>query len=217
MGLNRPKAQTPSSSEGRKDLERDVLFAVNALIEPYFLQVLDISMGKSHLKIVLEPADSLYSFDDERSSSHADVVTLDTISEVSRLISSELDKEDFGNMFAGSYELEVSSAGIERPLRALNHFLRFVGSSVEIQWKEPSAQLKSGKFTIADVSSQGIIKVIDQETGNELLTSLSDIKKARTVVDWGASNMRRNKTGVLPSVKDRSKQERAVLEMNEDG
>jgi ribosome maturation factor RimP len=57
-------------------------------------------------------------------------VTLDDCAELSRALSAALDVED---PIIGRYELEVSSPGLDRPLRTQAHFERFVGSKVRVK------------------------------------------------------------------------------------
>src|SRR5947209_22791 len=76
---------------------------------------------------------------------------LDTIGEVSDRISRRLDLQDFD---PGPYSLEVSSPGVERPLREPRHFARAVGSAVriKIKMKPPGAGVEAlrGTLTGAD-------------------------------------------------------------------
>lgn len=59
-----------------------------------------------------------------------DGVGVDDCGQVSRQISSLLDVED---PIRGQYLLEVSSPGMDRPLFQLEHFERFVGSTVRLK------------------------------------------------------------------------------------
>jgi ribosome maturation factor RimP len=61
-------------------------------------------------------------------------VTLDDCERVSRAVSEVLDRED---PVAGQYTLEVSSPGLERPLRTAAHFARFVGETVFVELAQP--------------------------------------------------------------------------------
>lgn len=53
---------------------------------------------------------------------------------VSRPLSDALDEAD---PIEGSYTLEVSSAGIDRPLKKRSHFAAFLGSDVELRTYRP--------------------------------------------------------------------------------
>ncbi|WP_297213116.1 ribosome maturation factor RimP [uncultured Flavonifractor sp.] len=57
-------------------------------------------------------------------------VSIDDCEAVSRPLSDALDEAD---PIAGSYVLEVSSAGADRPLKKPEHFERFLGAEVEVR------------------------------------------------------------------------------------
>jgi ribosome maturation factor RimP len=57
-------------------------------------------------------------------------VSLDDCTSVSRAVSAALDVED---PIDGAYDLEVSSPGIDRPLRTADHFQKFAGSRVRVK------------------------------------------------------------------------------------
>lgn len=57
-------------------------------------------------------------------------VTLDDCSEVSRELSAVLDVED---VIGGNYHLEVSSPGVERPLKKEEDYRRFTGRLVKVR------------------------------------------------------------------------------------
>lgn len=61
-------------------------------------------------------------------------VNVDDCANASRLVSAILDQSDFIGI---EYILEVSSPGIERPIRKPDDFLRFVGKSVKIKTVTP--------------------------------------------------------------------------------
>lgn len=71
---------------------------------------------------------------------HADGITLDDCSRVSRLVGDVLDAESHlaqASDLAGRYTLEVSSPGLDRPLTRPQHYLRFVGERVNIHLATP--------------------------------------------------------------------------------
>ena len=61
-------------------------------------------------------------------------VTLGDCVKVSEILSDLLDAKDF---IHHSYHLEVSSPGLDRPLKKAEDFNRFAGDKVKIQLKEP--------------------------------------------------------------------------------
>lgn len=104
-------------------------------------------------------------------------VDLDTISATSERLSRRLDLEE---ITSGSYQLEVSSPGIERPLRTARDFERKVGEKVKVKTKEPEPITRIG--TLLSASDEGIVVAADD---GERSISYEDIASARTVFEWG--------------------------------
>ena len=77
--------------------------------------------------------------------------------------------------FAGAYSLEVSSPGIDRPLRTREHFERFVGEVLNIQTLSPidGRNKWTGKL-ISIVGDQVLIEVNNEEESIDF----SNIKRA---------------------------------------
>lgn len=61
-------------------------------------------------------------------------ITLDHCTEVSQLLGPVLDVKD---LVEGSYALEVSSPGIDRPVRKPEDFARFAGEPIKVKTHEP--------------------------------------------------------------------------------
>lgn len=61
-------------------------------------------------------------------------ITLDDCADVSRELSAMLDVEDF---IPGRYTLEVSSPGLDRPLKKLSDFNRFKGELAVVRTRSP--------------------------------------------------------------------------------
>jgi ribosome maturation factor RimP len=107
-------------------------------------------------------------------------VDLDTISRTSEAISRRLDLED---AIAGSYALEVSSPGVERPLRVPNELERRVGELVRLKTSAPVEGSRTHTGSIVSVDDHDV--VIQTEQGERRLR-LEDVSAARTVFDWNA-------------------------------
>lgn len=105
---------------------------------------------------------------------------LDTIAEVSERVSRQLDVQGFD---AGSYLLEVSSPGIERPLRTAAHFRRAIGERVKVKTGPPvdGAHVHEGPMVGADDEA-----ITVDVGGAERRLPLGGIESARTVADWDA-------------------------------
>ncbi len=104
-------------------------------------------------------------------------VDLDTIAQTSERISRRLDLEGFE---PGPYTLEVSSPGIERPLREPRDFWRRVGEKVKVRASRPEgAQTLTGLLVEARAEEVRIAT-----DGGEQEVSYDDIVSARIVADW---------------------------------
>lgn len=112
-------------------------------------------------------------------------VTVDDCAEASRAIETKLDAEDFGGR---RYVLEVSSPGIERPLRNANDWRRFVGSAVVVTTNVPgdAAGRRTDEVEITGVEGDAgqEILVVRNERGDERRFPLAAVEKARLAFHW---------------------------------
>ncbi|MFL5798552.1 MAG: ribosome maturation factor RimP [Actinomycetota bacterium] len=106
-------------------------------------------------------------------------IDLDTIAEVSGRISRRLDLED---VVSGSYALEVSSPGVERPLRRPRDFQRHAGEKVKVRSAEPVDGSRTHTGLLESADEEGI--VVRTEAGDRRLR-YEDVASARTVFEWG--------------------------------
>jgi len=113
-------------------------------------------------------------------------VDLDTLSMLSERVSRRLDLEDLGG---GRYELEVSSPGIERPLRTVEQYRRFVGARIKVKTSEPVDDARVHVGTLVEADDHGIVVEVD---GTPRAIALSAVAGARTVADWDAELKRSN-------------------------
>jgi ribosome maturation factor RimP len=100
-------------------------------------------------------------------------IDLDTISELSQKVSRRLDLEGFE---PGPYALEVSTPGIERPLRRPQDFRRAVGERVRVKTEEGVLE---GELRAAEDDA---IRIAGAEGERRL--ALEQVAAAKTVVDW---------------------------------
>jgi len=106
-------------------------------------------------------------------------VDLGVITDVSQAVSPALDADD---PFAGAYTLEVSSPGVERPLRTPAQFERAVGQKISVKTHADldGARRHVGVLVAAD--DEGITLDVD---GAERRMRFDQMAKARTVFEWG--------------------------------
>ena len=151
----------------------DVEALVRPVIEAAGLELWDVTYrkegGRMVLRVVVDREGGL---------------DLDTISETSERLSRRLDLEDFGN---GRYSLEVSSPGLERPLKEPRHFRRSVGERVKVKTVEPVDGRKVFEGALVSADAEAIVIASD---GGELRVPYENVASARTVFDWGAAGGR---------------------------
>jgi len=80
-------------------------------------------------------------------------ITLDEIASVSRRISADLDIDE---VVPGRYTLEVSSPGLDRPLKNAKDFRRKMGESVALKFKDAEGKRKTAKGIIAKVTDEAV-------------------------------------------------------------
>jgi len=104
-------------------------------------------------------------------------VTVDDCSRVSRALEQWLDA-DGGRLLGTRYVLEVSSPGIERPVRWHRHWVRFVGRDVNVKL----AGLGRVRARIVAVPSEDIV-VLQPQGGAEREYRLAEARDARLASD----------------------------------
>ena len=109
-------------------------------------------------------------------------VTLENIALESRLVSRELDHND---PVPGRYTLEVSSPGLERPLRTPQHFVREVNKVISVRLHQAIDGRRRLQGVLLRADERGIVVCLD-DTGTEMSVQHSDIERARTVFVWGS-------------------------------
>lgn len=105
-------------------------------------------------------------------------ITVNDCEAVSRIFSDRLDEDDF---IEDSYIMEISSPGLDRPLKKEKDFARSVGKEVEIRTYRPIEKQKefSGILTAYDDNS-----VTVEEDGNLRAFEKKDIALIRLKIDF---------------------------------
>jgi len=88
---------------------------------------------------------------------------------------------------AGQYQLEVSSPGVERTLRTVEQYRRYVGSEIAVKTSLPIAGGRRHQGRLVAVDEQSI-RLAPAEAPTDVLEVRHDqIDRARTVFVWGPS------------------------------
>jgi len=106
-------------------------------------------------------------------------VGMDAIASLTREVSRALDHED---PIVGTYTLEVTSPGLERPLKHLEHFVRALGSDVTVKTAPGVEGDRRVTGVLSAADGDGI--VVREEDGSERSLRHDEILKARTVFTW---------------------------------
>jgi ribosome maturation factor RimP len=101
-------------------------------------------------------------------------ITVDHCSQVSREVGDFLDVE---NLIDHAYHLEVSSPGLERPLRSMKDFQTYLGKKAKVKLREDVEGLR---VVIGDISrAEGDIVELVLEDGAKYQVAFEQIRKAR--------------------------------------
>ncbi len=100
-------------------------------------------------------------------------VNVDDCASISRQISAYLEVED---LIEHAYNLEVSSPGLERPLKKKEDFVRFVGRKARIKLKEPIDGQRVFFGLLGPVDGNKIMLDVD---GQQMEIDLNAVARAR--------------------------------------
>jgi ribosome maturation factor RimP len=107
-----------------------------------------------------------------------DGVTLDDCERVSRQVSALLDVED---PIPGAYSLEVSSPGLDRPLRKLSDFQRFAGQRAKLELTLPIDGRRRFTGVLAGVEGEHVLMDVD---GTQFRLPYAQMGKAHLVPEF---------------------------------
>ena len=152
---------------------------VNRLVEPICadlgVELVDVDHAGGILRVTIERDGG---------------VDIDTISLITRELSRALDHED---PIPGRYTLEVSSPGLERPLRRPSHFARAVGQQIKVKTKPHVEGDRRLEGVLATAGDDGIELLDDDGTTRAL--AYDDIERANTIFVWGPTPKPGKKSG----------------------
>ena len=93
-------------------------------------------------------------------------VSIDELAQISRQISDLLDVH--ADTVPGTYTLEVSSPGVNRPLTRPAHFAAFVGKRVHVRTRTPVDERNSFRGTLDSVGDDGIVVTVPGSGRHEI-------------------------------------------------
>lgn len=138
---------------------------VTPIADDFDVELVDVEYNDAHVKVVIDQPEGLES---------------GVLVEVTKAISRMIDAED---PIPGTFTLEVTSPGIERPLKKPPHFQRAVGSDVAIKTNPDVDGERRIEGVLVAADEFGITVEIPDHPTRTL--KYGEIKTARTVFDWG--------------------------------
>ncbi|GAB4246931.1 MAG: ribosome maturation factor RimP [Thermoleophilia bacterium] len=147
------------------------------LTEDWVQEVLDRELGDVEL-VLLEQAGSARRRIVRLFVDHPEGVTHELCARVSGVVGRELDEAGFSE---GPYTLEVSSPGVERPLRRRSHFEQQLGEQVLVKTYAPVEGRKSWQGLLQEVQDEAVVLEAD---GLSVAIEFENIAKANLVFEF---------------------------------
>lgn len=130
------------------------------------LELFDLQMGGGTVRVLVDREGG---------------VDLEEVTAATQALTRVLDESD---PLPGRYTLEVSSPGIERPLRLPVHFQRAVGEVVRIRTNPDVEGDRRVEGEIVSADDRGVEIAVTGEAETTQFVAYGDIERARTVFDW---------------------------------
>ena len=157
---------------GALGVERRITSLAAPLLDDLGVELEDVQWGGGRLRVVVDTPSGIDS---------------ETLVLVTRTVSAELDTAD---PIPSGYMLEVTSPGVERPLRRPEQYRKAIGSDVAVKLLagvEGERRLE-GRLVAAD--DERI--TLEGADGRRREVPLDTVDRARTVFDWTRPGPRRN-------------------------
>ncbi len=135
------------------------------------IELVDVESHPGHLVVTIERPEGL---------------DVDALSRATNAVSHALDEADA--VPGGRYELEVTSPGLERPLKRPEQFRRHIGSEVAVRLRAGVALIGGERRLGGRLVSAGDTSfVLLSSDGEEQAIPYGDLERAHTVFDWRAA------------------------------
>lgn len=109
-------------------------------------------------------------------------ITIDECAQISRALEPRLDAS---GLVGENYVLEVSSPGVERPLRSADDWRRFAGRTAKVLAPSLGGRLEVEVLGVDDSSGEPVA-VMREPRGTEHRVPLKEVREARLVFRWDA-------------------------------
>ena len=105
-------------------------------------------------------------------------ITVDDCARVSRALEQWLDE---AGIMGSRYILEVSSPGIERPVRWREHWIKFVGKDVNVRLPG-RGRVRATIVRVPDGAEEVVLRLVSN--AEEIAVPMAQARDARLAVDW---------------------------------
>ena len=143
----------------------DLETPLRSLLSNMGLELYDLELVKGTLSVTVNKAGG---------------VDLESLTRANRAISEWLDLND---PIPTRFTLDVSSPGLERRLRTVEHFRSAIGETVTLREQrddQPTRRLEGPVIRVSDTT----VTMIDAALG-EVEVAIASLERARTVFQWG--------------------------------
>lgn len=107
-------------------------------------------------------------------------IDLDAVAAATRVVSDAIDEAD---VLAGPTTLEVSSPGLERPLRTPAHFARAIGTRVSVKTVPGTEGERRFEGTLVEADDESF--TVEAEGALPRALGYAEVERVRTVFEWG--------------------------------
>lgn len=106
-------------------------------------------------------------------------VNIDQCTEASHIISAKLDVED---VVSSMYDLEVGSAGIDRPLVKKDDFVRFSGYEIKATTERTIDGQKKFRGILKGINEDGVVTIEDKSKNADVEIDYDILRSAKLVI-----------------------------------
>lgn len=107
------------------------------------------------------------------------IVTIDDCEKISRMI-----EDDVDSLISKEYVLEVSSPGVERQLKNIDLYQKYIGSEIFVKLYKKIEQGKELTGDLVDVDAYKNCITLELENEEKINLEISQISSAHTVYDF---------------------------------
>ena len=149
-----------------QEFEKTIFDAIEPLVTSEGYEVVDVEWltesGRRILRVYIDRENG---------------VNIDDCSRISATLEDVLDVQD---LISSAYNLEVSSPGLERPLRTMAHFEKSLGKKVKVVTKEKIDNRKNYKGLLKAAENEVLTIEIDNQ---DFAVPFDQVQKARLIFE----------------------------------